>query len=220
MPEPLFRNTSREYPQFNTNIPDQFRATRFIHEMETLYGKTGQPIPQLLFIHLPNDHTAKPRPADGYKTAASYVADNDYALGRMVEYLSHTPEWRHMAIFITEDDANGGVDHIDAHRTVLLVASPWAKRGYVAHMNSSFVGMLKSIYRMLGLGPLNLFDAAAREVGECFTNEPDYTPYTLLPVDPAIFDPAAAREPLDPKPGPRMDDPRELKKQHDELKEP
>jgi len=220
MPDPLFRNTSREYPQFNTNIPDQFRATQFIHEMDERYGKTGQPIPQLLFIHLPDDHTADPRPADGYKTDASYVADNDYALGRMVEYLSHTPEWRHMAIFITEDDAGGGVDHIDAHRTVLLVASPWAKRGYVAHMNSSFVGMLKTTYRLLGLGPLNLFDAAAREISECFTNDPDYTPYTLLPVDPAIFDPAKAREPLDPKPGPRMDDPRELKKQHEELKKP
>jgi len=220
MPEPLFRNTSREYPQFNMNIPDQFRATQFIHEMDALYGKTGRPIPQLLFIHLPQDHTAEPRPADGYKTDASYVADNDYALGRMVEYLSHTPEWRHMAIFITEDDANGGVDHIDAHRTVLLVASPWAKRGYVAHMNSSFVGMLKTTYRLLGMGPLNLFDAAAREISECFTDQPDYTPYTLLPVDAAIFDPAMAREPLDPKPGPRMDDPRELKKQHEELKKP
>jgi hypothetical protein len=70
------------------------------------------------------------------------------------------------------------------------------------------------------MGPLNLFDAAAREISECFTDQPDYTPYTLLPVDAAIFDPAMAREPLDPKPGPRMDDPRELKKQHEELKKP
>jgi DNA-binding beta-propeller fold protein YncE len=220
MPEPLFENTSREYPGYNMNIPDQFRATQFIHEMDALYAKPRRPLPRLIFIHLPEDHTTDPRPADGYPTAASYVADNDYALGRIVEYLSHTPEWRNMAIFVTEDDANGGVDHIDAHRTVMLIASPWAKRGYVAHTNSSFTGMLKTVYRILGLGPLNLFDAASADLSECFTTEPDFRPYLLLPVDKAIFDPANAREPLDPKPAPRMDDPRELKKEHERQRQP
>ena len=215
MPDPLYRNTSRLYPNFNTNIPDQFRATQFINEIDTLYRKPGKDLPRLLFIHLPDDHTAKARPEDGYPSAASYVADNDYALGRIMEYLSHSPWWRDMAVFVTEDDAQGGVDHVDSHRTVMLVAGPYAKSGYVAHTNSSFGGMLKTVYRILGLPPLNLFDAAAADLSECFTSTPDFRPYTLLPEDKTIFDPANAREPRDPKPAPKMDDPRELKRQHD-----
>jgi YVTN family beta-propeller protein len=80
MPDPLYRNTSREYPGYNNNIPDQFRAGRFIAEIERLYKKPSKPLPRLIFIHLPDDHTDKPRPADGYPTRAAYVADNDYAL--------------------------------------------------------------------------------------------------------------------------------------------
>ena len=215
MPAPLYRNTSRAYPNFNMNIPDQFRATQFISEIETLYRKPGKDLPALLFIHLPNDHTAKPRPDDGYPTAASYVADNDFALGRITEYLSHSPWWRDMAIFVTEDDAQGGVDHVDSHRTVLLVAGPYAKRGYVAHTNTSFPGLLKTVFRALGLPALNLFDAAAADLSECFTTTPDFRPYTALPEDKSIFDPARAREPLDPKPTPKMDDPLELRRQHE-----
>jgi YVTN family beta-propeller protein len=216
MPEPLFRNTSREYPNFNTNIPDQFRASQFIREMDDRYRKPGRPLPRLLFIHLPNDHTAKARPEDGYASGKSYLADNDYALGRILEYLSKTPEWRHMAVFVTEDDAQSGVDHVDAHRTVLMVASPYAKRGYVSHENSSFPGMLKTVLRILGLPPLNLYDATATDLSDCFMAEPDFTPYRLLPVDPAIFRPDDAREPKDPRPGPKMDDPREIQRQHRE----
>ena len=113
MPDPLYRNTSRTYPGFNMNVPDQFRATQFIKEME------GMALPQFVFIHLPNDHTAGARPADGYPYSESFVADNDYALGRIVEYLSGRKEWSETAVLVTEDDAQSGVDHIDAHRTVL-----------------------------------------------------------------------------------------------------
>ena len=153
MPDPLYRNTSREYPMFNMNIPDQFRATQFIHEIEEKYVKGGEPFPQFIYIHLPNDHMADPRPQDGYPYEASYVADNDYALGRIVEYLSHTPWWREMAIFVTEDDAQGGRDHIDAHRTVFMGIGPYFKRNYASHVNTSFPGMLKTIFRLLGLPP-------------------------------------------------------------------
>lgn len=214
MPDPLFRNTSRDYPQFNTNIPDQFRASAFIAEIERLYRKPRKDLPQLLFLHLPQDHTADPRPADGYATHAAYVADNDYALGRIVEYLSHSPWWKDMAIFVTEDDAGGGVDHVDAHRTVLLTISPYVRPGCVAHINSSFSGMLKTVYEILGLPPLNLFDAVSASVGECFTDEPNYLPYKLVPANLEVFNPAKVREPMDPKPGPRIDDPAELKRQH------
>ena len=88
MPEPLYRNTSRDYPGFNMNIPDQYRATQFIHEIDEKYVKTGADLPQFIFIHLPNDHMTKARPKDGYPYEESYVADNDYALGRILEYLS------------------------------------------------------------------------------------------------------------------------------------
>ena len=214
MPDPLYRNTSRNYPQFNMNIPDQFRAAQLIREIEELYVKPGQDLPRLIFIHLPNDHTAKVRPQDGYPYGASYVADNDIALGRIVEYLSHSPWWKQMAVFITEDDAQGGVDHVDSHRTVLLVAGPFVKKNYVLKTNSSFPGILKTAFRILGIPPLNLFDAAATDLSECFTSEPDFEPYRTLPVDTVLFDPLRAREPRDPEPSPRMDDPAFLREQH------
>jgi hypothetical protein len=214
MPDPLYRNTSREYPQYNMNIPDQYRASQFIAEVERRYLKGGEPFPRFIFIHLPNDHMARPRPGDGYPFNASYVADNDLALGRIVEFLSRSPWWREMAIFVTEDDAQGGVDHIDSHRTVLLVASPWAKRNYVSRVNSSFPGLLKTVFRLLGVPPLNLFDGAAADLSDCFTSEADFTPYEVRPADPRLFDPATAREPLDPTPSPSMDDPRFLQQQH------
>ena len=149
MPEPLYRNTSRQYPGFNMNIPDQYRASQFIHEIAEKYVNTGADLPQFLFIHLPNDHMAEARPEDGYPYQESFVADNDLALGRILEYLSGTKWWKEMAVFVTEDDAQGGVDHIDAHRTVLLCAGPWFKKNYVSHTNTSFPGLLKTIFRLL-----------------------------------------------------------------------
>jgi hypothetical protein len=205
VPAPLLRNSSREYPGFNMNIPDQFRASQFIKELEEQYAKPGKPLPQFIFIHLPNDHMTKPRPADGYPYAASYVADNDYALGRIVQYLSHSPWWKEMAVFVTEDDAQGGRDHVDSHRTVLLGAGPWFKKDYVIKTNSSFPGLLKTIFRLLGMPPLNLFDASAADLSEAFTDQPDFTPYDLLEEDPRVFIPANAREPKDPRPSVRMD---------------
>lgn len=214
MPDPLYRNTSRNYPQFNMNIPDQYRAAQFIAEIEELYVKPGKDLPRLIYIHLPNDHMAKPRPEDGYPFAASYVADNDLALGRILAYLSNTPWWRQMAVFITEDDAQGGVDHVDSHRTLLLIASPWAKKNYVYRQNASFPAILKAVFRILGIPPLHLFDAVAADLAECFTDQPDFTSYEPLSVPPLLFDPATAREPFDPKPTPRIDDPAFLYEQH------
>ncbi len=214
MPDPLFRNSSRQYPNYNMNIPDQFRASQFIKEIDELYVKPGKPLPRLLFIHLPNDHTAKPRPEDGYPFSASFVADNDYALGRIVEYLSHSAWWPKMAILVTEDDAQGGVDHIDSHRTVLMAISPYAKGNYVSHVNSSFPGLLKTVFKLLQMPPLNLYDATAADLLDCFQSTADLTPYKVVPVPVEIFEPEKAKEPLDPEPGPRMDDPRVLREQH------
>ena len=212
MPDPLYRNTSRQYPGFNMNIPDQYRASRFISEMDQRFAK--KTLPRLLFIHLPNDHTTKKHPEAGYPSEASYVADNDLALGRILEYLSHSAWWPKMAVFITEDDAQSGVDHVDSHRTVLLVAqvSPYARRDYTSHANASFPSILKTMFAHPPSPPLNLYDAAAADLSDCFTDQPDFTPYNALPVDPALFDPKKAR--VAKGPSPKMDDPAEIRRQH------
>ena len=209
MPDPLYRNTSRNYAQFNMNIPDQYRATQLIAELSPM--KT---LPRFLFIHLPNDHIAKPRPGDGYPTAAAYVADNDIALGRIMEFFSQRQEWKQMAVFVTEDDAQGGVDRVDSHRTILLMAGPYVKKGFVLHENSSFPGLLKTVFRLLKMPPLNLYDAAAADLSDAFTETPDFSGYEVKPVAKDIFDPAKAREPRDPKPSVKMDDPAVLREQH------
>ncbi len=206
MPDPLYRNTSRTYPGYNTNIPDQFRASRFIAEMKQMYGDGKRAFPRLLFIHLPDDHTDKPRPGDGYPSRASYVADNDLALGRIVEYLSSTPAWKRMAVLVTEDDAQGGVDHVDSHRTLLLIAGPYARKNHVSHVNTSFGGLLRTAFEILRLPPLNQFDATAASLTDCFQTTPDYTPYRALPGDRAVFDPARAK--AAPGKSAPMDDPR------------
>jgi YVTN family beta-propeller protein len=188
MPDPLFRNTSREYPGFNMNIPDQYRADRFIAEVEQKYAKGGEAFPRFIFIHLPDDHMTKERPDDGYPYQASYVEDNDLALGRILEYLSHSPWWKDMAVFITEDDAQGGLDHIDSHRTVLLAAGPYVKKNYVTHINASFPGLLKTIFQLLKIPSLNLMDASGASLWDVFTNQPDFTPYDKLIPDLRVFD--------------------------------
>jgi DNA-binding beta-propeller fold protein YncE len=212
MPDPLYRNTSRRYPGFNTNIPDQYRASQFIAEVDERFAKAGVALPRLLFIHLPNDHTAKKRPESGYPSEGSYVADNDLSLGRIMEYLSHSAWWPKMAVFVTEDDAQSGVDHVDSHRTLLLVASPYARRDYASHVNTSFPGLIKTALRLLRLAPLNLYDATAADLADCFTPDADLTPYQALPVDPVWFDPKKAR--VGKGAGPAMDDPAEIRRQH------
>jgi len=191
MPQPLYGNTSRQYPGFNTNISDQYRAAQFIREMDERYVKGGAELPQFLFIRLPNDAMDDPRPEAGYPYDASFVEDNDYALGRIVEYLSGSKWWNEMAVFITEDGAQGGIDHVDAHRTILLAAGPWVRKNYVSHANTSFPGLLKTIFRLLRVPPLNLWDAAATDLSDLFAGQADGARYKAVAVDPRIFDPAA-----------------------------
>lgn len=205
MPDPLYRNTSRDYPGFNMNIPDQYRADHFIAEIDQRYVRTGQPLPQFLFIHLPNDHLTTQRPEDGYPYQASYMEDNDLALGRILQYLSHTSWWREMAVFVTEDDAQGGLDHVDAHRTVLLAAGPYVRKDYVTHTNSSFPGLLKTVFQLLKMPPLNLMDASAASLADIFTSEPDFAPYEALIPDRRVFDASKVR--VGHAPAVKMDEP-------------
>lgn len=174
-------------------LTDQERAAQFIEEIERNYGKGGQPLPRFLFLYLPGDRMDKPRPEDGYPYEASYVAGNDYATGRVIEYLSHTSWWREMAVFITEADTDAGVDHVDARRSILLAAGPYCRRNYVSHVHAGFSGLLKTIFGLLGAPPMNLLDAAASDLRDCFTDIPDYTPYKALPEDPRLFAPKNPR---------------------------
>lgn len=194
MPEVLFKNTSRTYPTFNTSIPDQYRFAQFKKEVDARYLSGKDPMPQFMFIWLPDDHTAAPRPKDGYPYRASYVADNDLALGKLVELFSHSPFWKNMAVFVTEDDAQDGQDHVDAHRSLLLVISPYSRRS-VWHVHTSMLSILKTFNLIFGLPPINQYDAAASSLADCFTAKPDFSPYTPLGEDSRIFDPAKARDP-------------------------
>ncbi|MCH7731516.1 MAG: hypothetical protein IIB44_03225 [Candidatus Marinimicrobia bacterium] len=197
VPAPIFEKTSRTYPTYNMAIPDQFRVDMFIKEFREKWLESGQTMPQLLTVILPNDHGAGDRPEAGYPFRESYMVDNDLALGRIVEFLSHTPYWENMAIVITEDDAQNGVDHVDAHRSILIVVSPYAKRNYVGHVHYSFGSIFKTFWNILGLPYLNQYDAGATDLAGMFSDEPDFTPYLALPADNRIFDPQKALDPLD-----------------------
>lgn len=195
-PGPLLANTSPIFPMFNTSIPDQYRFEQFKKEFDEMYASGKQPLPQFIYIWLPNDHTATPRPGDGYAYRASYVADNDLALGKIVDLFSHSAFWPETAIFITEDDAQNGHDHVDAHRSLLLTISPYSRRG-VSHAHTSMLSILKTVEHILGLPPLNEYDAAATDLADSFTDVADNSPYEALPSDTRIFDPAKARDPMD-----------------------
>lgn len=148
---------------------------------------------------LPNDHGSNPRPKAGYPFTESYMADNDLALGRVVEFLSKTPYWKEMAIVVVEDDPQGGVDHVDAHRSPLLVISPYTRKNYVGHVHYSFGSVFKTFWNILGIPCLNQYDAGATDMSDLFTDQPDFTPYRALPADARLFDPQKALDPFDEK---------------------
>ncbi len=199
IPQPLYNKTSHTYPTYNTGIPDQFRIDQFIKEFNSKWISGTDTMPEIITVIIPNDHGAGERPKDGYPFRESYMADNDLAVGRIVEYLSHTPCWKNMMIVITEDDAQNGVDHVDAHRSLLMVISPWVKKHFVSHVHYSFGSIFKTFWNIMGLPYLNQYDAAATDMSDFFTSTPDYTPYNALPIDTNIFNPVKAYGPLDEK---------------------
>jgi len=218
-PRPLYDRTSRLFPTFNMAIPDQFRADVFIKEIDEKFINQKKDLPPVLTLQLLNDHGAGERPQAGFAFNESYMADNDLALGRVVEYLSHLPQWKNMMIVVTEDDAQGGNDHIDAHRSLLMVISPYAKRNFNSHQHFSFGSIFKTFWNVLGIPYLNQYDFGVTEMSDCFTSAPDFSPFDAVPVDPRIFDPQKALDPFDEKFdwealnfSPKLDDPDEIKK--------
>jgi YVTN family beta-propeller protein len=188
MQKALFSRTSRNYPGYNTNIPDQYRANQFEKEFTQKWIIGKAEMPSLMTIQLPNDHIAKARPEDGYSSAHSFMADNDLALGRMLHFLSRTKYWKNMLVIITEDDPQGGVDHIDAHRSILMMAGPYVKKGHISNTHANFGSILKTIYNITGVPYVNQYDVTATLLQDFFTDKPDFTPYTLEMHDTRIFD--------------------------------
>lgn len=159
-------------------------------------------LPQFLYAVLGNDHTDGT--AAGKKTPSAHVATNDLAVGRFVDYLSHTPQWRSTAVFIVEDDSQDGLDHRDGHRNILLVASPYARRAGLSSLHVSQASVLHTIELILGLDPLSSYTQNAAVPYDLFASRPDFTPYTYrtptYPMDaknPAAQPGTAASVPLD-----------------------
>ena len=152
-------------------------AETFIKEFQD-FEKNGT-LPRFMVMSLGEDHTTGTRP--GTFTPQACVASNDLALGRIVESVTHSKSWPVTAIFVIEDDAQNGPDHVDAHRTVGLVISPYTKRKHLDSTQYSTVGMIRTMELILGLSPLSQYDAAARPMFASFTDRPDLTPYTHEP---------------------------------------
>src|ERR1022692_4483799 len=143
-------------------------------------------MPNLVYMDLPSDHTLGSYP--GTSSAKAMVADNDLALGRIVEAISHSRFWSNTAIMVVEDDAQDGVDHVDGHRTVALAISPYTRRGYVDSTFYSQTSMMKTIELMLGLPSLTLFDLIATDMRPAFQERSDVTPYTSVVPKQSLFD--------------------------------
>ncbi|MFA5816711.1 MAG: hypothetical protein WC865_13945, partial [Bacteroidales bacterium] len=188
MQKALFNRTSHNYAGFNMNIPDQYRMDQFEKEFTDKWIKGKEKLPSLITMQVPNDHGAGIRPDDGYFYPSSFMVDNDLAVGRILHFLSRTKYWKNMLVIITEDDPQGGVDHIDAHSSVLIMAGPYVKKGYVSHTHANFGSILKTIYNILNVPYVNQFDVTASLLQDFFTPLPDYTPYTMELHDSRVFD--------------------------------
>ena len=169
-----------QFPDFQTDYPDQLRADEFLREFDEFVKARGsaKELPQFTLLYLPDDHTGGTRP--GKPTPQASVADNDLALGRVVDAVSHSPYWDDTAIFIVEDDAQDGADHVDAHRSIALVVSKYSPRTpppFVDHNFYTTVSMIHTMEALLGLPPMNLFDAHAPLMAPLFSGAGTQPPY-------------------------------------------
>lgn len=175
---------ARDYPSYSTAIPDVIRARIFLEHLKK-WEAEGK-MPSLTIIQLPSDHTFGTTP--GVSSPKAMLADNDYALGQIVDGLTHSPFWKKMAILVVEDDAQNGVDHVDGHRTVALAISPFSKRGTVDSTFYAHQSMLKTIELILGLPAVSLFDLIANDMRASFTDESNYGTYTAIRPTHSLFE--------------------------------
>jgi hypothetical protein len=173
------------YPDFNTDYPDQLRADEFLNEFAA-YKRAREEnespeyqLPAFVLLYFPDDHTGGTRP--GHPRPAASVADNDLAVGRVVEAVSHSPYWDDTAIMVLEDDAQDGGDHVDAHRSIAFVISKYspgsADQPYVEHRFYTTVNMIHTLETLLGLPPMNINDAYAPLMTQMFSGAGNQPPY-------------------------------------------
>ncbi|HLJ57427.1 MAG TPA: hypothetical protein VKT77_20485, partial [Chthonomonadaceae bacterium] len=155
---------------------DQERADLFIAEFQRL--SRVHHVPNLMILSLPCDHTEGRNP--GYPQPQCMIADNDLALGRIVDAVSHSPQWKDTCIFVIEDDTQYGLDHVDGHRTVCFALSAYTRRGFVDSELCNTVSVIRSIEMMLGIPPMTRFDALTPPITACFTNQRNLAPYAAV----------------------------------------
>jgi YVTN family beta-propeller protein len=165
------------YTGWDMGVQDTTRAGQWKRDFDSLVAINA--VPQLSTIRFGNDHTEGLK--KGKPTAFAHVADNDLAVGTFIEYLSHSKIWNESVVFILEDDAQNGPDHVDAHRSPAYVIGPHVKRNFVDHTPYSTSGILRTIELILGLAPMSQYDAAATPLWRCFTAAPDLASFTALP---------------------------------------
>jgi DNA-binding beta-propeller fold protein YncE len=185
----LAAHTNKAYPGWSLDIRDQVRVEVWLREFQD-FVRAGK-LPALEFVRLPNDHTSGAQA--GKPTPRAYMADNDLALGRLIEALSKSPFWKSTVVFVLEDDAQSGPDHVDSHRSPLLVISPY-NRGAVIHRFANTTDVLATIEDILGLGRMSQFDNYGRPLREIWETTPDLSPYTALT-------PAVSLNEINPKRG-------------------
>ena len=180
--ERLRRYTHSTYPGWNMNIPDMIRADVFLNELKRFEAESN--FPNFTILYLPSDHTSGTSP--NAPTPRAQVADNDLALGRIVEGISKSKFWSKTCVFVIEDDPQDGFDHVDGHRSPCLVISPYTKRNKVIHRFYNQTSVLHTIQRIFGLVPMNQLDSLAPLMFDCFTPKPNLRPYTAVPSNIAL----------------------------------
>ncbi len=168
--------TNMKYRAFDLDYPDVERAKTFLADLAE-FEKSGE-MPKFIILRLGNDHTSGTSP--GKVTPLSSMADNDYALGQIVEGLSKSRFWPSTAVFVTEDDAQNGPDHVDSHRSLAFVISPYVRHGAIDSTMYNQTSMLRSIELILGVRPMTHFDAGARPMSAAFQSTPDLKPYQAV----------------------------------------
>jgi YVTN family beta-propeller protein len=181
---PLNDALAKNYPPYSMGIPDVVRAQIFLKDLDRWVEQ--KKMPNLVILQLPSDHTRGAAP--DASTPQAMVADNDLALGRIVEALTKSPFWPKLAILVVEDDAQNGVDHVDGHRTIALAISPYVRRGAVDSTFYAQQSMVKTIELMLGLPTMSLFDLIATDMRASFTTKADATPYTAVQPSQSLFE--------------------------------
>jgi YVTN family beta-propeller protein len=167
----------KKSPSFDLGIKDVKREEIWAHDFDSLLAINK--VPRFNTVRISNDHTSGQQ--KGAISPIAAVGDNDLAVGKFIEHLSHSPIWKESVVFILEDDAQNGPDHVDAHRSPVFVVGPYVKRNAVIHNMYSTSGVLRTIELILGLPPMSQYDAAAMPMYECFTGKPDFSPYIAKP---------------------------------------